>query len=712
MATRFFALTPIALAAALLPITAQAAEPAVQSVTVSGRGTLATPQVAGFGDVPLADAPLQAAVISAEQLDELGITSLAGITRLDASVSDSYNADGYWSTIAVRGYTLDPRFNYRRDGLPINAETVIPLGNKSGIEILKGASGIQAGTSAPGGLANFIVKRPDHTVRSAIIEWREDRTVGTSVDIGQRFGVDQVFGLRLNAGITHLDPQLRDASGQARFAAFAGDWRIGRDTLIEAEIEHSHQAQRSQPGFSMLGNVVPDARTIDPRINLNNQPWSLPVVFDNNTASLRWTQRLSDDWRFVAHGMAQALHTDDRLAYAFGCGREGNYDRYCSDGRYDLYDFRSEGEHRLSQALDLSVIGKAIVGGIEHQLTTGLLSTRFKSRLNNQTYNAALDAQGNPAEGTIDGQTVTLPDPAALYANTNRDERSTELYLRDVMRFNEQWSAWLGLRHSRLDRRSVKTFDDDGNGLAATAYRQSFTTPWLAISYAFAPHQQVYASWGQGIDSNVTPNKTSYANAGAPLPALRTHQAEVGAKGRASGNSQWSVAAFDIRRPFINDDGVQYFADGIQRHFGAEAQLEGRQGPFKWLASTMWLKARVEGGASNGLRPTNVPERTAKLLGGYDIAALPGLTLQSAVAYEGPRSLLPAADSPRIAGWTRFDAAARYTQRAGDTTLTWRVGVDNVADKRAWRESPYQYGHIYLYPMAPRTWRLSLQADL
>jgi iron complex outermembrane receptor protein len=45
------------------------------------------------------------------------------------------------------------------------------------------------------------------------------------------------------------------------------------------------------------------------------------------------------------------------------------------------------------------------------------------------------------------------------------------------------------------------------------------------------------------------------------------------------------------------------------------------------------------------------------------------------------------------------------------TTLTWRAGVENATDERAWRESPYQFEHIYLYPMAPRTWRVSLQAD-
>jgi iron complex outermembrane receptor protein len=40
--------------------------------------------------------------------------------------------------------------------------------------------------------------------------------------------------------------------------------------------------------------------------------------------------------------------------------------------------------------------------------------------------------------------------------------------------------------------------------------------------------------------------------------------------------------------------------------------------------------------------------------------------------------------------------------------MTWRLGLDNATDRRAWRESPYQFGHSWLFPLAPRTLRVSL----
>ncbi len=707
-----FALSPLAAAAALtfsLPALAQdAAAPvsdtAAPTTTITVTGRTPAPAVSGFGNQPLSSTPISARVLGEAQLEDTGSYQLSDLTRLDASVSDAYNAEGYYGNLSMRGYVLDNRFNYRRDGLPINAETFIPLGNKASLELLKGASGIQAGTSAPGGLVNYVVKRPDRLVRSAAIGWRENGTVAAAADLSQRFGEDERYGLRLNVGAERLRPQIRDLRGERHLLALAGDVKLTRDTLLELEFEHSRQSQPSLPAFSMLGAVVPEAHAIDPRTNLNNQPWSQPVVFNNNTASVRLTQKLDGGWKATAHAMTQRIKTDDRLAYPFGCDAEGNYDRYCSNGSFDYYAFQSDNERRRSDALDLSLAGNVQTGPISHAVTAGVLFTRFESRLQPR-----LDDGTIVGQGTIDGRTIVPTLPALnLRPNTNRDERSTELYVRDAVKLTERWSGWLGLRHTRMDRESVRT-----DGSRPTDYSQSFTTPWAAVSYAFAPQHLVYASWGQGVESYVVPNQAAYGpRAGLPLPAQKSRQTEVGLKGRGAWDMQWTLAAFDVDRPYFDE--VAAAMDGRQRHRGVEALVERRTGAWQVMASVMALRARVEdnSGPANGSRPTNVPSHTLRLMAGHDVGALPGLNLQGWLVYEGDRTLLPTADSPRIGGWARVDLAARYTQRLdGNTQLTWRAGVDNLFDRRAWRESPYQFQHSYLYPMAPRTLRASVQVD-
>ena len=93
-------------------------------------------QVSGFGDVPLSKAPFSGIHIDAQTLRDIGATRISDALHLDASVSDSYNSPAYWDMLSVRGYTLDNRYNYRREGLPISAETMIPMDNKERIELL------------------------------------------------------------------------------------------------------------------------------------------------------------------------------------------------------------------------------------------------------------------------------------------------------------------------------------------------------------------------------------------------------------------------------------------------------------------------------------------------------------------------------------------------------------------------------------------------
>ena len=309
---------------AALSATAQSAtaqsEAETQQVTI--RAAKPAAGVTGFGQTPLASVPMQASVTTTEQMRDLGVRRLSDLARIDAAVGDGYNAEGYYDFLSVRGFVLDPRFNYRRDGLPISAETTIPLDNKSRIEVLKGTSGMLAGLGSPGGMVNFVVKRPGEApLREASLGWREDGTVLAATDLSDRFGERREFGLRVNAAYEHLNPQTYDAVGSRYVLALAADWRVAAQTLLEAEIEVAHREQPSVPGFSVLGTVVPGPG--NPRINLNNQPWSQPGVFDATTASLRWRQTLDEQWSFVAHAATQQLKTDDNTAFPFGCSAEG-----------------------------------------------------------------------------------------------------------------------------------------------------------------------------------------------------------------------------------------------------------------------------------------------------------------------------------------------------------------------------------------------------
>ena len=217
----------------------------------------------------------------------------------------------------------------------------------------------------------------------------------------------------------------------------------------------------------------------------------------------------------------------------------------------------------------------------------------------------------------------------------------------------------------------------------------------------------------------MAPNRARYTNRGQPLPALKSRQFELGAKFESDALSA-TAAAFDIDRPQAADIGAcgasatcTRVTDGSARHRGVEAAAAWTAGAWTLQGSAMWLDAERCGAADasvNGQRPVNVPARTLRLNAEYRLAAVQGLALWAAWTAESDRKVLPYDPAVSIPGWQRADVGLRWRQALGNQTLTWRLAVDNLADRRAWKESPYQFGHVYLYPLAPRTWRASLSA--
>jgi iron complex outermembrane receptor protein len=57
------------------------------------------------------------------------------------------------------------------------------------------------------------------------------------------------------------------------------------------------------------------------------------------------------------------------------------------------------------------------------------------------------------------------------------------------------------------------------------------------------------------------------------------------------------------------------------------------------------------------------------------------------------------------------DLGLTYETRLMGQPNTWSLTVDNVANRRYFKESPYQYGHVYLFPGAPRTVKLAVQTS-
>jgi len=687
------------------------AEPCLAPVTVSGAVTKQV-DVTGFADIALDKSPFAATVIDAKTIESISANRLADLYRFDASLSDAYNAVGYWDFVTIRGFVLDQVYNFRRDGMPISAETTLPLENKQRIEFLKGTSGIQAGTSSPGGLVNYVVKRPANTdLRSLTLETTSYGGLLAHLDMGGRFGDAQRFGYRLNLVGADIQSYVPDADGTRSLAALAMDWRVSPDTLIEGEFELSKRKQPSVPGLSLLGNALPPA---DPFININSQPWSQANRFENFSGSIGIVQAINADWRWQGTLASQQLKSNDYLAYPFGCydaGTDVYYaDRYCPNGDFDLYDYRSVDERRKTQSALLKLTGLVRSGGVRHNLSFGVQGTRYSETGTPQ-------ADNNAAVGT--GNIYTLPalpqDPTYQDPYTTRTERGTEFFFFDAIEWTPAFQTWLGVRYSQLNRDSVRT-----DGSRATSYSRNITTPWIAATWQLDAQKMIYASYGQGAESEVAPGRSRYANAGQPLPTLKSEQAEIGIKSNSK-QLNWNITAFSVTRPVSGDLGTCDLPgtctrqiDGEARHRGIELGASGTTGPWTLGASATWLQAERQGStidpSLNGKQPTNVPETIVRANAAWRVPGVAGLSLLGTLSYEGSRTVLPD-ESMTLPAWTRLDLGVRYETRMGKFPTTLSLLVDNVANSHYFTESPYQYGHVYLFPAAPRIAKLVVQTS-
>ena len=668
----------------------------------------ASQQVSGFGDSPLSKAPFSGINIDGQTLRDIGATRISDALRLDASVTDSYNSPAYWDILSVRGYTLDNRYNYRREGLPISAETMIPMDNKERIELLKGTSGIQAGTSAPGGLANYVVKRAptgnDETIRSVTASYGNGKSSSIALDLGARLGDNKDFGYRFNAAYEDLNPYIRHTQGHRNLLALAMDWRITPDSKLEWEFEQSERQQMGVNGYSLLGDTLP--APVKGTHNLTWQSWAVPGVFNAKTGSVRFKQNLANGWLWTTTYGAQRLKTDDRLAYAFGCGC--NCDRFYADGTFDLYDYRSDNERRKVDALQTELSGQVRWAGLQNDVAVSVM--RYRTALQTQPY-----AYNWAGTGSVITPFTSLADPSAVYANTNRSEYTTEVSFKDRVTLDTRNSLWLGLRHTRMERSSVNT-----DGSSPVHVTPSFTTPWLAMTHELTNAILAYGSYGQGVEIDAAPNLPKYGNAGQPLAALRSKQLEVGLK-QQTGPVRWQMAWFDITRPQSGDSGACSADNSCLRQIDGQThnrglELGGSYGQGPWLlhASSAWIQSERQNAtidpSVDGQRALNVPKVVVRALAQYRWADVPGLRTSLRLNHEGSRNVLEDG-SIQLPAWTTLDLAAHYDTRIHGVRTEWTLAVDNLTDQHYWRESPKQFGHYYLYPGAPRTGRITVRTS-
>ncbi|MEG1039625.1 MAG: TonB-dependent siderophore receptor [Pseudomonas sp.] len=653
--------------------------------------------VAGFAPAPLLDTPASVAVFSEQLLADRQVRKLSEVLQSDASVGESYAPIGYYENFNVRGFELNAASSYKINGQTIAGEQNVALENKQQIELLKGLSGLQSGVAEPGGLINYVTKRPED-VRSVTVSSNDQGERYIATDLGGWFGSERQFGVRANLAHEDIRSYVDHADGKRDFAALAFDWQINPDAVLQLDAEYQQHEQRSVPGYQLLGgSQLP--HDIDPHDRLAYQQWANPVSIDSLNLGGRFEYRFNDSWTGTLSASRSKVVIDDYSSFAWGSS-EGPY--FSSTGDYDIYDYRSPDDTRRTDEVQAALNGHFEAMGLNHELTVGTSAQR--RTLDQRPYFNEWLGSGNIYQPTP----ALPPSDKTVGPSTRRlDSRQYGLFASDRISFNEQWQTVLGARLVRLDE---KTFDDKGDPGRHT--RDYQLLPNAALIYKPRPDISVYTSYSKGISSGGTAPWFATNSAEILAPTL-SHQLEVGIK-RDWQRMSLSAALFQLRQAYqySRPDGAGHFTyvqQGQQKNIGLELGASG------WLterlqinASAAAIRARVKNSGTadyEGHQALNVPNLRAALQADYSLP-INGLALLGGARYSASK-YANQAGSVEVGSYAVFDLGSRYSTKIGGYDTTLRLMVDNVFDKRYWRDAGEYLGDGYLFQGAPRTARVS-----
>ena len=714
MSTPNFAVSAIALAVLQLASgfahaaeDAAAAEQSMPEVVVNGVKVRATSaSIAGFSNAPLLETPTSVSVLNSQQMLDLQIRSTTDAARYDASLSDSYNAVGYAEQFSIRGFKLDNESSYRKDGMAITGDTQIPLENKERLEVLKGLSGLQAGVSAPGGIINYVTKRPTDTpLRTVVLESRERGTLYGAIDLGGRFD-NPDFGYRINAAAERLRSYIKGADGNRKFVSAAFDWRISPQALLQIDGDYQRKSQVTAPGYQLLNNATLPNVPADQL--LNDQPWSRPVETTSSNIGARFEYKFSPDWAATISANQHQFKRDDYTAFPYGCGEQDLYLGFCGNGDYDVYNYISLGEKKSPLTAQALLQGRFATGTVKHDLTVGASFFKNSEKWGDYLY----DWSG---VSNIYHPVVVAPAPGTSGpVSERRRDNERGLFAQDIVSLNAQLKLHAGARYAKVKRDEFVGTDDAGAVLPYAHTDVGFWLPNVALVYAVRPNVSTYVSYAQGLEhGGVAPMGT--VNERRALEPGKSKQVEVGVKADIRPDLSATVALFQIRKGLEYTDAANTFVrNGQAQNRGLELGLAGhatRELLVGVSATALNTKQSDTGSADlDGKRVTDVAAFKSSVYADYALPQVQGLKLGANWQYSGKKAF-DAANTVFVPSYHVVNLTGSYATRIGNIGTTFRAGIDNVFDKFYWRDVTPDLGG-YLMPGASRTFRVSATFDL
>ncbi|CAD5108569.1 TonB-dependent siderophore receptor [Zestomonas carbonaria] len=628
---------------------------------------------------PLEKVPQAIQVLPRELIDDQAARQVTDLYRNISGVTQFSYAG-----VTMRGFRQE---NVLYDGMrgdPYAGFAVPLLFNIDRLEVLKGPAGVMYGGGDPGGVINYVTKKPQHQAlnRLQVQGGNYDYRSGSFESTGPLPGNER---LRYRVGIfTEGENPFRDntdaENNVADFGLAMDIGETGELTLQYTEIKQKLNGNR------LRGVPVNDKGSFLTDREWNHNEGTDFLDLDARIALARYQFAPSDmvDLDFTARW----FENTERQQYHEPMGlvdRDGD-----GTGEWMTRQFRDQKRENDGLNLNGNSIWRFDTVGFAHTLLFGADWFQLDGNLRQRTAASDLRPDGRPNPGgTVPG--LDLFDPA--YGQSSRSDydldslpwafsetRGTRYggYLQDQIDLTERWSLLLGLRWDEFK---------DENRISDSSVRGDDLTWRLGTTYELARGVNAYATLATGFNPQASGNQDE--RFGGPFDPEESKLWEVGLKTElVDGRVNLNTAIYRIeRRNILQQTGEvvngfnQLSPLGLVRSQGVEVDLLADL-TERWVLNLSYAynDAEVRDAGPNGItnsvgkRFANAPRNQLGLWTRYDLPQW-----NSAVSfgseYVDERVSL---DGQTVKPYTIFDASWQTTIQ----NWKFQANVKNLFDRK------------------------------
>ena len=634
----------------------------------------AVDSVGPMGSVKLLDIPYSVGVLPLDLIENSQAINFKDVSKYLPLVAYQEQQGPDILRPQTRGMQGGNFQNSRLDGMTMFITVATAMEQFQQIEVVNGLSASLYGPANPSGMFNFVSKRPtEGAFREASVTYNSN-SIGTGhIDWSDRLDKNGIVKFRFNGVFGEGDGYTPGSHQKRELGDLGIDVQPWASTVLELNFSDYRLTDTGYPGWFTYGEKIALPPAPNPKDQGYDQEY-LGTDLKTQIGIARVKHEFDSNWHLVAGILNQDATRNINTQVNNLTSNAGAYTSSMGSTFAPRFVITSDTGY-----LD----GNFETFGIAHDMTIGTAGYRASSYSLITTPTAARLLLGS---ATIDSP-VQYPYPALGVVNSNANFDSSDTYQQglnvgDTLRFNEYWSARLGVSQ---DWFHVDNFNNKGAG--TTEYANHGVSPTGSLIFKPVSFMTTYFTYASSLQAgDLAPIGT--VNSGQSLAPYRSKEYELGYKVSLA-KIDFTAAIFRIERPFANIDPLDnvFKITGDQINKGLELSAIGEvvEGLTVYGGVTL-LNARLEDTpllATNDKTYVGAPKVKGNTLFEYRIPFVPGLTGIFNYQFSGPRAGNDT-NTLTVAGYNLFDLGARYTSNIASLPVTWRLTVDNIADRHYW----------------------------